>query len=49
MAELSKAKKLRVAAKGWVTRSVAQAQGVLDKKPKDASKEEVEQILDEFC
>ena len=44
MAELIKAKKLRVAAKGWVTRSVTQASKVLDQDAKPAAPLEIDQL-----
>ena len=47
MAELSKAKKLRVAAKGWVTRSVTQATKLLEEKRTD-NQSELDLLIDEF-
>ena len=50
MAELAKAKKLRVAAKGWVTRSVTQTSKLFDESQlkQGVSSEELESVLDEF-
>ena len=46
MADLIKAKKLRLAAKGWVTRSITQANKLFD--AEQVSQEEVELMIEEF-